>query len=69
MIKKATKTQIEVIEKLLLVGQARVDGKTCDGYRWPEGVHYWIVNIQDVKETYHVPLDTRPHWSKYDRIQ
>lgn len=38
-------------------GQYRVNGKTTDGARWPEGNHYYIVDDLMEQKTYHVPAD------------
>ena len=55
------------IGRALKNGTAWMTGMTCDGYRWPEGDHYYIIdgNFAGYNETYHVCTDDRPTWSKY----
>jgi hypothetical protein len=38
-------------------GRFRVVGKTCDGARFPEGNHYYIVEDLVEQKTHHVPVD------------
>lgn len=38
-------------------GNFRVNGKTTDGARWPEGNHYWIIDDMIEQKTYHIPVD------------
>lgn len=38
-------------------GRYRVNGKTTDGARWPEGNHYWIIDDMIEQKTYHIPVD------------
>jgi len=55
----ANKNTIKKITKSLKSGSDdyRVNGKTCDGYRWPEGNHFYVVDDLVNQETYHIPVD------------
>lgn len=39
------------------IGNYRVNGKTCDGAKWPEGNHFYIVDDLIEQKTYHIPVD------------
>jgi hypothetical protein len=62
-----TQYQVRQIAKKIRNGNARVEGKTCDGSWWPEGEHFWIITDFDTQSTLHVPVDMRPTWGKYIR--
>lgn len=46
-------------------GQARIQGRACDGAYWPEGNHYWVVDDLQTQRTYHVLVAERPSWQRY----
>jgi flagellar hook assembly protein FlgD len=50
MVKKITK---EIKEG---TGNFKVNGKSTDGARWPEGNHFWIVDDMIEQKTYHIPV-------------
>jgi hypothetical protein len=58
-----TQYRINQLGRKLKEGTAWIEGRTCDGDRWPEGRHYYI--CIDGMNTYHVACDTRPSWGKY----
>lgn len=37
-------------------GNYRVNGKSTDGARWPEGNHFWIVDDMIEQKTHHIPV-------------
>jgi hypothetical protein len=45
---------------------AWIVGKCCDGDRWPEGNHYWII-YTITGDTHHVMVCDRPSWSRYKK--
>ena len=46
-------------------GRYLIRGKTCDGARWPEGDHYWIIDDCYNQDTLHVAVYDRPSWNRY----
>ncbi len=62
---KATNYKIRVLGQMLKNGDARINGKTCDGDRWPQGNHYWIIDDLINQCTYHVRVIDRPSWERY----
>jgi hypothetical protein len=42
-------------------GNFKVMGKTCDGARWPEGNHFYIIDDMIEQKTYHIPVDELQH--------
>jgi len=60
---RTTPYRIKQLGRKLKVGATWIEGRTCDGYSWPDGRHYYI--CIDGMNTYHVPCDKRPSWDKY----
>jgi hypothetical protein len=52
---------------LLKRGEACIEGKTSGGQRWPDPPHYWVVTDFTRQEVYHVPVEDRPSWGKYEK--
>lgn len=62
----ASKYRISILGKRLKVGDARIITITCDGPYWPHGNHYYAIDDLIDQQTYHVPVDERPRWAKYE---
>lgn len=65
---RATQYQIRRIGRLLKIGDAWITGRTTGGDRWPDYPHYWIVQDSTRQQVYHVPVDARPSWARYDTM-
>jgi len=52
---KMTKQIVEGIKGN--TGRFRVDGQTCNGSRWPEGEHFWVIDDLEEQKTHHVAVD------------
>jgi len=58
-----TEYKLRKIGAALKSGRAWIEGLVCDGDRWPEGNHYYIVQVGEKIE--HVICSARPTWRKY----
>jgi hypothetical protein len=63
----ATQYHKRRLGKLLRAGEAWIEGKTSGGQRWPDPPHYWVVTDFTRQEVYHVPVEDRPSWGKYEK--
>ena len=64
---RASKYQIRRLATLLRTGDAWIDGQSTGGNQWPDYPHYWVVQDSTRQETYHVDVDDRPSWGRYNR--